>query len=122
MYICCLYQQPPQRLTQGSQYYKVGKPVILPGVGVRSDVILPKSSMRWLLAQPDDVLSGAAATVDFTYIYYALGTDAPLLDPWQGMVGVLIPGAFLAQQCTAISLAALVRTLHSLESPNVETS
>lgn len=45
--------------------------------------------MRWLLAQPDDVLSGAAATVDFTYIYYALGTDAPLLDPWQGMVRTL---------------------------------
>lgn len=47
--------------------------------------------MKWLLAQPDDVLSGAAATVDFTYIYYALGTDAPLLDPWQGMVGSLFP-------------------------------
>lgn len=59
---------------------------MIPGVGLRSELVLPNSSMRWALSQPDDVLSGAEATADFGYIYHALGTKAPILDPWQGML------------------------------------
>lgn len=68
------------------QYAKKGKAVMIPGVGLRSELVLPNSSMRWVLSQPDDVLSGAEATADFMYIHHALGTGAPILDPWQGML------------------------------------
>lgn len=74
------------RLTKSPQYAKRGKAVVIPGVGLRSELILPNSSMRWALSQPDEVLSGVEATADFSHIYHALGTDAPITDPWQGML------------------------------------
>ncbi|KAL2847551.1 cytochrome P450 [Aspergillus pseudoustus] len=67
-------------------YSKVGKPVIIPGFGVRDEIILPSSSMRWALAQPDSALSVAQAFVEVDQVVYSLGHTRYVADPWQGLL------------------------------------
>ena len=71
-------------LTVGMQYIKKGKPVILPGFGVRKELILPTSSMRWVQAQSDSVLSVFEALAAVDQAYYSFGHDKYVVDPWQG--------------------------------------
>lgn len=68
------------------QYLKHGKAVIIPGFGLRNEVILPSSSLRWALAQPASVLSVSEAFGEIDQPQYSLGHMAPILDPWQGLL------------------------------------
>jgi hypothetical protein len=65
-------------------YAKLGKAVVLPGFGLRDEVILPTSSLRWVLAQPESVLSVADAFVEIDQVVYSLGHERYVADPWQG--------------------------------------
>ncbi|EOO00787.1 putative cytochrome p450 protein [Phaeoacremonium minimum UCRPA7] len=67
-------------------YSKKGKPVIIPGFGVRKELIMPTSSMRWVQAQPDTVLSVTKAFSDVDQVYYSYGHKRYVEDPWQGML------------------------------------
>lgn len=73
-------------LTLFEQYSKKGKPVIIPGFGVRKELIMPTSSMRWVQAQPDTVLSVTKAFSDVDQVYYSYGHKRYVEDPWQGML------------------------------------
>ncbi|KUI70346.1 Ent-kaurene oxidase [Cytospora mali] len=68
------------------EYAKKGKPVIIPGIGARAEIILPTSSMRWALSQPDEVMSVGDAFAEIDGAYYGLGTEKPIIDGWQGML------------------------------------
>lgn len=67
-------------------YVKKGKPVILPGFGFRKEVIMPQSAMKWVLAQPDDVLSVDAAFVEVDQVKWGLGHEKIVADAWQAML------------------------------------
>lgn len=69
-----------------TQYVKKGEAILIPGLGARTELILPTSSMRWVLSQPDEVLSVSEAFVEIDGAYYGLGTEKPILDAWQGML------------------------------------
>ncbi|KAL2788166.1 hypothetical protein BJX66DRAFT_264709 [Aspergillus keveii] len=58
---------------RGHQYTKNGQAVVVPGFGVRNELILPGSSMRWAMKQPETVLSIAEAHVEFDQADYSLG-------------------------------------------------
>lgn len=68
------------------QYSKRGKAVLLPGTIARVDTILPNSSLRWVLAQPEDVLGVGEAFADIDGVYYSMGTDVPFTDAYQGLI------------------------------------
>ncbi|KAL2819035.1 cytochrome P450 [Aspergillus cavernicola] len=66
------------------EYSKNGKPVVIPGFGLRTEIILPPSSLRWVLSQPDNVLSTTEAFVDVDQADYSLGHSKYIADGWQG--------------------------------------
>lgn len=68
------------------KHLKHGQPVVLPGVGVRKEVIVPPSLMRWLLAQPDNKFSVAHGFADVDQATYSLGDEKPIIDGWQGLL------------------------------------
>ncbi|KAL4758230.1 cytochrome P450 [Aspergillus foveolatus] len=68
------------------KYLKNGKPVILPGFGVRTELVLPASSLRWATTQPDSVLSPGEAFVEIDQADYSLGHSRYVADAWQGML------------------------------------
>ncbi|KAH9907915.1 cytochrome P450 [Xylariomycetidae sp. FL2044] len=65
-------------------YSKEGKTVLVPGFGTRCEVIMPPSSMRWLLSQPERILSLGEALIEVDQVEYSLGHGRYLADPWQG--------------------------------------
>ncbi|KAJ4312060.1 hypothetical protein N0V84_010133 [Fusarium piperis] len=67
-------------------YLKKGKPVVIPGFGFRKEVILPQSSMKWVLSQPDDVLNVTKAFAEMNQIKWSLGHEEIAVDGWQGML------------------------------------
>ncbi|KAH7179276.1 cytochrome P450 [Fusarium flagelliforme] len=67
-------------------YLKVGKPVVLPGFGVRIEVYLPQDQMKWIMAQPDHVLDQGQAFAEIDQVTWALGHDRYVVDAWQGMI------------------------------------
>ncbi|KAF4997932.1 hypothetical protein FDECE_11945 [Fusarium decemcellulare] len=67
-------------------YIKKGKPVVLPGFGFRKEVILPQSSMKWALNQPDEVLHLPEAFAEIDQVRYSLGHDKIAVDAWQGLI------------------------------------
>jgi hypothetical protein len=67
-----------------AQYSKKGKAVIIPGFGFRYEIILPVTSMRWVLTQPETVLGVNDAFVEIDQVYYSLGHSKYVGDPWQG--------------------------------------
>ncbi|KAL3478474.1 cytochrome P450 [Aspergillus californicus] len=71
---------------QAAQYSKQGKAVVVPGFGVRNEVILPVSSLRWVLAQPESVLSVDDAFVEVDQADYSLGHAKYIQDAWQAML------------------------------------
>ena len=50
---------------QGEQYSKHDKPYVLPCLMTGPEIILPKSMLRWLLVQPEEVLSQRKAAREF---------------------------------------------------------
>jgi hypothetical protein len=60
--------------------------VLVPGPGIREEVILPASSTRWLITQPPDKLSVHEARIDFEQVRYSLGDEAIVRDGWQSAV------------------------------------
>ncbi|KAL4810621.1 cytochrome P450 [Aspergillus unguis] len=67
-----------------TKYLKHGQAVVLPGFGLRNELMLPSSSLKWALAQPDRVLSVSEAFCEIDQPLYSLGHMQPILDPWQG--------------------------------------
>ncbi|KAL5334133.1 cytochrome P450 [Aspergillus crustosus] len=65
-------------------YLKKGKAVYVPGFGSRDELLLPPSSMRWVMKQPDNVLSVSEAFAEFDQADYSLGHAKYILDAWQG--------------------------------------
>lgn len=58
----------------GQQYSSKGKSYIFPACDGPQEILVPKSSLRWLLEQPDNVLSAAE------YHHESLGGDYNFLD------------------------------------------
>ena len=73
--------------------------MVIPGLGVRHEVILPQSLMRWVQAQPDDVLSLPHAFVEIDQVRSAMGSEHIVLDPWQGMLVKTHMNRVLEQIC-----------------------
>ncbi|KAF5021134.1 hypothetical protein F66182_6834 [Fusarium sp. NRRL 66182] len=67
-------------------YIKKGKPVVLPGFGLRKEVLMPQSSMKWILSQPDQVLSMPDAFAELDQVKWSLGKEEIITDAWQGMI------------------------------------
>ncbi|KAI9371732.1 cytochrome P450 [Aspergillus egyptiacus] len=67
-------------------YSKKGKAVILPSFGLRDELVLPVSSMRWALAQPETVLSVDEAFVEIDQPDYNLGHTKYIADNWQALL------------------------------------
>ncbi|KAH8688748.1 putative cytochrome P450 [Talaromyces proteolyticus] len=65
-------------------YSKKGKVVIIPGFGVRQEIILPTSSLGWALKQPETVLSVGDAFAEVDQAHYSLGHSKYVTDAWQG--------------------------------------
>ncbi|KAK8080779.1 hypothetical protein PG997_008597 [Apiospora hydei] len=56
--------------------------VLVPGLGLRNETILPQNAMKWLLALPETSLSPPQAIVELNY----LGDDKYGADAWSGHV------------------------------------
>ncbi|KAL3459128.1 cytochrome P450 [Aspergillus heterothallicus] len=67
-------------------YSKKGRPFAVPGFGTRGEIILPTSSMRWALSQPDTLLSAWDVFVDIDQVHYSLGDVKYVGAPWQGNI------------------------------------
>lgn len=66
-----------------AQYTKKNKPFILPGgIGSAAEIVIPRSEMRWMLDQPDNVLSSSAAHYDILIGEYNFVDTAMLGDPY----------------------------------------
>lgn len=68
------------------KYLQNGEAVVLPGFGLRCELVLPGSSLRWANAQPDSVLSVEEAFAEIDQADYSLGDAKYIKDPWQGML------------------------------------
>lgn len=79
---------PPSRriLADHSQYLNQGKPVVIPGLGIRREVLLPSSSIRWALAQPESKLGVGVAFAEMDQTHWSLGYEEIITDPWAGML------------------------------------
>ncbi|CAI6090501.1 unnamed protein product [Clonostachys chloroleuca] len=67
-------------------YLKLGKPVVIPGMGFRKEVLLPPSMIRWVLVQPASRLNVPHAMAEMDQAKFTLGHDGPILDSWQGLL------------------------------------
>ncbi|OJD25660.1 hypothetical protein ACJ73_02970 [Blastomyces percursus] len=63
-------------------YLKKGQPCIVPGLGLRSEILLPKSTLRWLVTQPDNVLSMQEAFRELDQIDWAADHHKYVTDAW----------------------------------------
>lgn len=59
--------------------------------------------MRWALSQPDHVVSVAEAFAEIDGAYYAIGTEKPITDAWQGMLVKTDIGRVLENVCEAMN-------------------
>ncbi|KAJ4288505.1 hypothetical protein N0V90_011742 [Kalmusia sp. IMI 367209] len=65
------------------KYHKHGKAFVMPStLGVPTEVSIPRSQMQWMVDQPDNVLSTAAAHYDNLYGAYSFITPAILKDAY----------------------------------------
>lgn len=65
------------------EYSKKGKMYIVPGLlGTNPEVVIPRSQMRWMLDQPDNVASTAAAHYDSLNGEYSFVDKVILRDPY----------------------------------------
>ncbi|KAF6818513.1 cytochrome p450 [Colletotrichum plurivorum] len=84
-------------------YVKKGKPVVLPGLGFRHEVIMPTSLMRWVQAQPEDVLNPLEAFAEVDQVHHALGHSRYVTDPWQGFLVKTELNLVLENICAAMN-------------------
>ncbi|OJD19737.1 hypothetical protein AJ78_00360 [Emergomyces pasteurianus Ep9510] len=63
-------------------YLKNGQPCLFPGLGLRTEILLPKSTLRWLVTQPDNVLSMQAAFRELDQIDWAADHHKYVTDSW----------------------------------------
>ncbi|PNH37223.1 hypothetical protein VD0004_g9565 [Verticillium dahliae] len=68
------------------KYGKFGRTVLVPGLGLRTEVILPPSALRWMLSLPDNSISSSHAFVELDQLTYTLGEDRLLVDSWNALV------------------------------------
>ncbi|KAF4124822.1 Cytochrome P450 [Geosmithia morbida] len=86
-----------------NQYLKHGRPVVVPGIGSRKEVILPPEHIRWALAQPESRLSVAEAMAEVDQAHWSLGHAGPVLDSWQGLLIKTELNRSLETICSALS-------------------
>ncbi|KAL4877358.1 cytochrome P450 [Aspergillus karnatakaensis] len=67
-------------------YLKKGKAVFVPGFGSRDELLLPPSSMRWVMKQPETVMNPSEAFAEFDQADYSLGHSKYISDSWQGLL------------------------------------
>ncbi|KXH53657.1 cytochrome P450 [Colletotrichum simmondsii] len=84
-------------------YTKKGKPVIIPGIGFRHEVIMPTSSMRWVQTQPESQLDPSTAFAEVDQVHWALGHDRYVVDAWQGHLVKTEMNAILENICAAMN-------------------
>lgn len=77
--------------------------MLLPGFGVRHEVIMPQSAMRWLLSQPDKVLSLGNAFTEINQSKHGLGSEIYALDAWQGDLVKTEMNTVLENICVAMN-------------------
>jgi cytochrome P450 len=77
-----------QWISEGyEKYSKHGKTFVLPGIlGAPAETVLPRSQMRWMLDQPDNVLSTQAAHNDILHGRYAFVKPIIVQDPYHERV------------------------------------
>ncbi|TDZ46961.1 Cytochrome P450 monooxygenase tenB [Colletotrichum trifolii] len=85
------------------EYAKKGKPVVIPGLGIRHEVIMPTSAMRWVLTQPDSQLSHIQAFAEMDQVEHALGDSRYVVDAWQGTLVRTELNAVLENVCDAMN-------------------
>lgn len=84
---------------------------MIPGIGLRKELIMPVSSMRWVMAQPDSCLDLGHALETMTMVRWNLGYDNLVADPWQSL-----PVKFKLNDAMKLLLPALVDEIpHALE-------
>ncbi|KAH7140293.1 cytochrome P450 [Dactylonectria estremocensis] len=86
-----------------TKYAKKGRPVIVPGFGFRSEVIMPQSAMKWVLAQPDDVLDASQAFAEIDQVRWSLGHEKFVVDAYQAMVVKTDINRVLENICAAMN-------------------
>ncbi|GKT72858.1 cytochrome P450 [Colletotrichum tofieldiae] len=84
-------------------YAKKGKPVIIPGLGFRHEVIMPTNSMRWVQNQPETELHLGKAFAEVDQVHWALGHDRYVVDAWQGTLVKTEINAVLENICAALN-------------------
>ncbi|KAK2009715.1 cytochrome P450 [Colletotrichum eremochloae] len=84
-------------------YGKKGKPVLMPGLGFRHEVIMPTSSLRWVQNQPQAVLDHTKAFAEVDQVYWALGHDRYVVDAWQGDLVKTELNVVLENICAALN-------------------
>ncbi len=57
---------------------------MVPGLGFRDDVVLPRSSLKWVTSQPESVLSIYEGFRDLDQADYNLSSHKFITDPWNG--------------------------------------
>ncbi|KAI1262197.1 cytochrome P450 [Xylariaceae sp. FL1019] len=85
------------------KYAKNGKTCLVPGFGVRDEVVLPQNAMKWALAQPEAALSHSHATLELNQIIYSLGSGKYSADGWQGDLVKTKLNASLESICAALN-------------------
>jgi hypothetical protein len=58
----------------------------MPGMGFRTEVIVANTSIPWMIAQPDSVLSNWNGFVDLDQVQHTMWNTEFVRDPWQGTV------------------------------------
>ncbi|KAI1264632.1 cytochrome P450 [Xylariaceae sp. FL1019] len=84
-------------------YLKKGKTVVVPGLLFHDDVLLPPSALRWLIRQPERLVSASAAQVEVLQPNYGFGHDKFIQDPWPGMLVKTDLNAVLENVCAAMN-------------------
>ncbi|KAI5459113.1 cytochrome P450 [Mariannaea sp. PMI_226] len=84
-------------------YGKKGLPVVIPGLGFKHEVIMPPSSMSWILAQPESILSIGEAFADVDLFEWSLGTRTVIVDAWQGLLVKTDLNRALEASCAAMN-------------------
>lgn len=64
---------------------------------------MPQSAMKWVLSQPDDILSVDAAFADIDQVRWSLGHDKIVTDAYQAMVVKTDINCILENICTAMN-------------------
>ncbi|CCF32918.1 cytochrome P450 [Colletotrichum higginsianum] len=84
-------------------YSKKGKPVVIPGLGFRHEVIMPMNSMRWVQTYPETALDLGKAFAEVDQVEWALGHDRYVDDAWHGVLVRTELNAVLENICASLN-------------------